>query len=112
MARSSFYYHQKQSKLPDKYTAIKELITYIYHKGRYGYRRITAELQNEGIIINHKIVLRLMKLLGLKSIIRIKKYKSYKGEKGKIVPNILERNFKAAAPNQKWAKDLCLIKWQ
>ena len=67
MARSSFYYHQKQNKLPDKYKAIKELIKSIYHKhkGRYGYRRITDELQSKGIIINHKTVLRLMKLLGL-----------------------------------------------
>lgn len=40
-----------------------------------------------------------MKLLGLKSIVRVKKYKSYKGEQGKIVSNILKRNFKADAPN-------------
>ena len=108
MARSSFYYHQKQNKIPDKYNLIKELIKSIYHKhkGRYGYRRITDELQNKGIVINHKTVLRLMKLLGLKSIIRVKKYKSYKGEQGKIAPNILERNFKATAPNQKWATDI------
>jgi transposase InsO family protein len=108
MARSSFYYHQKQSKLPDKYEEIKKLIKVIYeqHKGYYGYRRITDELQNKGIVINHKTVLRLMKLLGLKSIIRVKKYKSYKGEQGKIAPNILERNFKATAPNQKWATDI------
>ena len=108
MARSSFYYYQKQSKLPDKYKTIKELIKSIYHKhkGRYGYRRITDELENKGIVINHKTVLRLMKLLGLKSIIRVKKYKSYKGENGKIAPNILERNFKAEAPNQKWATDI------
>ena len=108
MARSSFYYHQKQSKSSDKYKHIKELIKSIYqkHKGRYGYRRITDELQNRAIIINHKTVLRLMKLLGLKSIIRVKKYKSYKGENGKIAPNILQRNFKATAPNQKWATDI------
>lgn len=108
MARSSFYYHQNQSKLPDKYKAIKELIKSIYskHKGRYGYRRITDEIQNRGIIINHKTVFRLMNSLGLKSIVRVKKYKSYKGEQGKIVPNILERNFKATAPNQKWATDI------
>ena len=108
MARSSFYYHQKQSDLPDKYLEIKELIKTIYnqHKGRYGYRRITDELQNRAIIINHKTVLRLMKLLGLKSIIRVKKYKSYRGENGKIAPNILERKFKAEAPNQKWATDI------
>jgi transposase InsO family protein len=108
MARSSFYYHQKQCKSTDKYQLIKELIKSIYHKhkGRYGYRRITDEINNKGLIINHKTVLRLMKLLGLKSLIRVKKYKSYKGEQGKIVPNILERNFKAAAPNQKWATDV------
>lgn len=47
-----------------------------------------------------------MKLLGLKSIIRLKKYKSYKGEHGRIAPNILERNFKVKAPNQKWATDV------
>ena len=108
MARSSFYYHQKQNKLPDKHKEIKELIKAIYqrHKGRYGYRRITDELQNRAMIINHKTVFRLMKLLGLKSIIRVKKYKSYRGENGKIAPNILERNFKATAPNQKWATDI------
>ncbi|MDI6051372.1 IS3 family transposase [Flavobacterium sp. XS2P24] len=108
MARSSFYYHQKQSELPDKYKEIKESIKAIYqrHKGRYGYRRITDELQNAGIAINHKTVFRLMNLLGLKSIVRVKRYKSYKGENGKIAPNILERNFKAEAPNQKWATDI------
>ncbi len=108
MARSSFYYHQKQSRLPDKYQEIKALIKAIYqrHKGRYGYRRITDELQNKAIIINHKTVLRLMKTLGLKSVIRVKKYKSYRGENGKIAPNILQRKFKAAAPNQKWATDI------
>jgi putative transposase len=108
MARSSFYYHRKQITLPDKYQEIKALIRAIYqrHKGRYGYRRITDELNKNKIIINHKTVLRLMKILGLKSVIRVKKYRSYKGQLGKIAPNILERNFKAAAPNQKWATDI------
>ena len=108
VARSSFYYYQKKSKIPDKYKTIRECIRSIYHKhkGCYGYRRITDELNNGGIIINHKTVLRLMKSLGLKSVIRVKKYKSYKGEHGKIAPNILERNFKASAPNQKWATDI------
>jgi putative transposase len=108
MARSNFYYYQKQSKSIDKYQVIKELIKSIYHKhkGRYGYRRITDELNNKGMVINHKTVLKLMKLLGLKSLIRVKKYKSYKGEQGKIAPNLLKRNFKAEAPNQKWATDI------
>jgi len=108
MARSSFYYHQEKTTNKDKYQEVKELIKTIYHthKGRLGYRRITLILKQKGLIINHKTVLRLMKLLGLKSVIRIKKYKSYKGEQGKIAPNILKRNFKASAPNQKWATDI------
>ena len=76
---------------------------YHQHKGRFGYRRITLTMRDKGIIINHKTVLRLMKSLGLKSIIRVKKYKSYRGEQGKIAPNILKRNFKADQPNTKWA---------
>ena len=57
MARISFYYYQTQSKLPDKYRVIKELIKSIYHKhkGRYGYRKITDEINNKGLIINLKL---------------------------------------------------------
>ena len=77
-----------------------------HHKGRLGYRRITLAIKQKGIVINHKTVLRLMKILELKSLIRIKKYKSYKGEQGKIAPNILQRNFKTANPNEKWATDV------
>lgn len=108
MARSSYYYHEKRSKSTDKYDAVKEMIKHVYHhhKGRYGYRRITLDLRNKGIVINHKTVLRLMKVLGLKSVIRVKKYKSYKGEQGRIAPNILDRKFKSLGPDQKWATDL------
>jgi DNA polymerase I-like protein with 3'-5' exonuclease and polymerase domains len=37
------------------------------NRGRYGYRRIVAQLRNEGYAINHKTVYRLMKEEGLKS---------------------------------------------
>lgn len=84
------------------------MIKQIYHKhkGRFGYRRITLMMKEKGIAINHKTVLRLMKTLGLKSIIRVKKYRSYQGEQGKIAPNILQRNFKTDQPNKKWATDV------
>ena len=108
MARSSYYYHQKRSGITDKYKEVKECIASIYHKhkGRFGYRRITFELRHKGFTINHKTVLRLMKLLGLKSLIRVKRYKSYKGEQGKTAPNVLERDFKASRPCEKWATDV------
>lgn len=87
---------------------MKEEITSIYHEnqGRYGYRRITMELHNRGYIINHKTVQRLMKELNLKCMVRIKKYCSYKGEIGKVAPNLIQRNFRATAPNQKWTTDI------
>lgn len=94
--------------MPDKYAGIKEEIGLIYHQnqGRYGYRRITLELHNRGYHINHKTVQRLMKSIGIKCMVRIKKYRSYKGEIGKIAPNILQRDFSATAPNQKWTTDI------
>lgn len=112
MARSTFYYNINASQRPDKDSKWKNLIQDIYnkHKGRYGYRRICKELNNQGYLINHKKVQRIMNELGLKSLVRIKKYRSYKGKAGKTAPNILNRNFHASEPNQKWVTDLTEFK--
>lgn len=108
MARSTFYYHLGKSRCQDKYGELKSLIALIYHqnKGRYGYRRITAELKNRGYLINHKTVFRLMKQCGLKCRGKLRKYRSYKGEVGKIAPNLLQRDFRADKPNEKWTTDV------
>ena len=107
LARSTYYYCVKRRSKPDKYSKLKTRITDIYHKhkGRYGYRRITLELHNTGVKINHKTVQKLMKVLNLQCMVRFKKYKSYKGEVGNIAPNILARDFKAEKPNSKWVTD-------
>lgn len=111
MARSVFYYHIKRLKAKDKYAVIKNEIKDIFHehKGRYGYRRITAELRNRKYTINHKAVQRIMAEMGLKSVIRKVRYRSYKGELGKVAPNIIARDFVATAPNRKWATDVTQI---
>lgn len=72
MARSTFYYHLKALSKADKYEAVKERICEIFteSKGRYGYRRVTMQLRNEGFSINHKTVERLMSERGLKCRIR------------------------------------------
>ena len=108
LPRATFYYHIKQLKKADKYHSVKEEITAIFHenKGRYGYRRITAELRNRNIYLNHKTVQRLMQKLGLVCRVRMKKYHSYKGEVGKIAPNLLNRDFHTEKPNQKWVTDV------
>ena len=108
LPRATFYYHLKRMNSADKYKAVKAEITAIYHenRGRYGYRRITAELHKRNFLLNHKTVQRLMKELGLVCRVRMKKYRSYKGEVGKIAPNLLNRDFRAEKPNQKWVTDV------
>ena len=109
--RSTYYDLVKKMNRPDPDADLKAEIQGIYdeHEGRYGYRRIQDELSNRGRKVNHKKVQR-MKVLGLKCIVRMKKYKSYKGTVGKIADNILDRNFKADAPNEKWVTDITEFK--
>ena len=77
---------------------------------RYGYRRVYQQLRNEGYTIIHKTVQRLMQEMNLKSKVRKVRYLSYRGEVGKTAPNILNRDFKAVRPNQKWATDVTEFK--
>ena len=112
MARSVFYYHLKRLRAADKYVNEKDNIKAIFHehKGRYGYRRITAEMRNRGFIINHKTVQRLMQSMNIKSQIRKVRYRSYKGEVGKIADNILKRDFHASKPFEKLTTDVTQFK--
>jgi len=97
---------------PDPDQELKETIRHIFdkHNGRYGYRRVHLELQNQGYQINHKKVQRIMRELGLKSFVRQQKHKTYKGKVGKVAENVLNRDFKADKPNQKWATDITEFK--
>ena len=106
--RSTYYYYAKHRTDEDKYKVVKEEISAIFaeNNGRYGYRRITKELHNRKYVINHKTVQRLMKEIGLVCKVRMKKYHSYKGEVGKIAPNLLNRDFRAEKPNEKWVTDV------
>ena len=108
LPRSTFYYQSKVQQEGDRDVALKAQIQTIYsrHRGRYGYRRITAELCQTGPTVNHKTVQRLMQAEGLKSRVRPKKYRSYRGGPHRDVPNILERQFQAQKPNQKWVTDV------
>lgn len=110
--RSTYYNLVKKMNRPDRDADLKADIQAIYdeHEGRYGYRRIRDELANRGQKVNHKKVQRIMKELGLKCLVRMKKYKSYKGTVGEIASNILDRSFTAEAPNEKWTTDMTEFK--
>lgn len=67
---------------------------------------MTMELKNRGYLVNHKVVMRLMKEEHLTCRVRMKKYRSYRGEVGKIAPNLIQRDFHADKPYQKLATDV------
>jgi putative transposase len=108
LPRSTFYYHLKAAKADDSHADLKKRIRSIYehHRGRYGYRRITAQIRRNGDVVNHKKVQRLMQSMGLKSLVRPKKYRSYRGEIHVAAPNVLQRQFDAKQPNQRWVTDV------
>ncbi len=95
---------------PDADLKVEIKAIYDEHEGRYGYRRIRDGLVNRGKKVNHKKVQRIMRELGLKCLVSMKKYKSYKGTVGKIAPNILDRQFTAEQPNEKWVTDITEFK--
>ena len=74
----------------------------------YGYRRVHIWLERNGIYRNPKTVLRVMQKYGLLSVIRRKKYRNY-GEYLHKYPNLLNRDFSAERPNQKWVTDISYI---
>lgn len=67
---------------------------------------MTLELYNRGYTLNRKTVYKLMKELKIQSFVKIRKYRSYKGNFGVIAKNLLNRNFKANKPNEKWVTDI------
>lgn len=116
IAKSSYFYEIKTYERIDKDQEIKSEILDIFNENqkRYGYPRVTLELQNRGYKINHKKVQRLMKIMGLKAKQQRAKYKSYKGELSQIcnnelldvVDNKVIRNFSTSRCNEKWTTDV------
>lgn len=112
LKRPTFYYQLKALERPDVYASLKAKIRAIYrrHEGRYGYRRIASALRGTEESVSPNTVQRLMQQMGLKSVARAKKYRAYRGEVGVTAPNLLNRQFTAEQPNQKWVTDVTEFK--
>jgi putative transposase len=109
LARSSYFYHRARVNVADKYLAIRHSITEIFELNRrcYGYRRLQASLDRQRVTISEKVVQRLMKQ---ESLVVAKpkrhRYGSYLGEISPAPENLINRDFQAAAPNEKWLTDI------
>lgn len=114
ISRASYYAWCKRLKQPDPDEKRKQLIleAYTASKKRYGYRRIGIWLrQKRQVVINHKAILRLMNHMGIRSIARRRKaYNEKKAiEAAHCYDNVLNRDFTATRPNQKWVTDITFI---
>lgn len=74
----------------------------------YGYRRVQMWLSRNGIHHNPKTVLRVMQKYNLLSVVRRKKYRYYSTICHRY-ENLLNRDFHADRPNQKWVTDITYI---
>jgi transposase InsO family protein len=115
VSRAAYYaWKRKQAESdPDHERMAQIQAVYEASHKSYGYRRITIQLQRkQGIIINHKAVLRLMGKLGVRSQARKPKIYKKLEEIGTYhrYPNVLNRDFVATKPNQKWVTDITYIR--
>ncbi|MCI7419192.1 MAG: IS3 family transposase [Clostridium sp.] len=111
VSRSGYYDYVKRMDMPARDLPLAEKIRECQEKcGKtYGYRRVHIWLERQGIHHNPKTILRVMRKYNLLSVVRRKKYRSY-GEYLHRYPNLLNREFKAERPNQKWVTDISYIK--
>ena len=82
------------------------------HRGRYGRRRMTSEVSEaQGRQVNHKRVARVMREHGLQSYKRrrFRVVTTDSKHAHPVAPNVLERDFEATAPNQKWLADMTYV---
>ena len=116
ISRSSYYKWSKR-KPSTKQLENEEIIVWIKElyeeqNGILGYRQMTITINRvHNVCFNKKRIRRLMQILGLKSVCRIKKKTYIPSTPETEAENVLNREFYAAAPNEKWLTDVAEFKY-
>jgi len=111
VSRSGYYDYIKRMCTPAFDQALANKIAECQNRvcKTYGYRRVHIWLKKQGIFRNPKTVLRVMQKYGLLSEIRRRRKYRQMGEYLHRYPNLLDRQFAADHPNQKWVTDISYI---
>ena len=110
VSRSGYYDFVKRMEMPDRDLPLAQLIKKCQEESKqtYGYRRVSIWLDNRNVHHNPKTVLRVMRKYNLLSVVRRKRYQRCSSALHKY-PNLLNRDFHADKPNQKWVTDISYI---
>ncbi len=113
LSLSSYYYKSKEQVVP-KIKKENDLLDHIERIAlefpRYGYRRITHQLEREGVTVNHKRVLRLMRESSLLVVAKRKWVKTTdSNHRYPIYPNLV-KDFILTGINQIWVVDITYIR--
>ena len=109
LPRSSYFYHRARLQVADKYVEVRRVMAGIFESNYrcYGSRRMHASLSKQSVNVSEKVVRRLMKQERLVAVGRKRRrYGSYMGEISPAPDNLLNRDFSASAPNEKWLTDI------
>ena len=114
VSRAAYYAWRKRTTRPDRDLPRMKLVeeAFVASRRTYGYRRIAIWIrQRRDVAINHKAVLRLMNKLGIRSEARKRNPHRIPKENRRIhhYPHLLQRNFRAERPNQKWCTDITYV---
>ena len=116
VSRSGYYawVKRKPSKLSMDNRSLYQEIEAIYRsgKGRYGSPKVTKVLKSRGICVSRPRVARIMKAKGLRSVIvgKFKVCTTDSNHDKEISTNILNREFSAITPSEKWVSDITYIR--
>lgn len=118
ISRSSYYdwLRRKPSKRALENNVLRQTIQEVTEqtRSRLGSPKLTLELEDRGIFVSRPRVARLMKSMGIRSVIS-KKFKVCTTESDHpYAPskNLLDRDFTATQPGEKWVSDITYVRTQ
>ena len=111
VSRSGYYGFVDRMDKPANDLELSELIRECQSecKQTYGYRRVAIWLERKGVHHDPKTILRVMNKYSLLSVVRRRRYCKYSQALHRY-DNLLNRDFHADRPNQKWVTDISYIK--
>jgi transposase InsO family protein len=112
VSRAGFYRYLEERHPEEEETEVRAAIQKIAlaHRRRYGYRRIAAELHRQGLQVNHKRVVRLMREDNLLAIRQRRYVVTTDASHDLEVYLNLAKRMKLTAVNQLWVADLTYIR--